>query len=170
MAPAGATHAQQGQAGLRPLPRGLCQAARPADGADAFSPAHPACSLGTAEPACFTFCFRACFLPRDHSSLAFRLHIFLHRALPPSVPSLPSGRVINMQRMAPLLQGLESVLSSHRLFFLFPFLIPLFRQFSPCLLSLAFLLPSSFSSIFAPFFPSPSESVFSPISFPSLLR
>lgn len=46
------------------------------------------CSLGTAESACFTFCFRACFLPRDQSSLAFRLHIFLHHELPPPVPSL----------------------------------------------------------------------------------
>lgn len=51
-------------------------------------PPRSVCSLGTAESACFTFCFRACFLPRDQSSLAFRLHIFLHHELPPPVPSL----------------------------------------------------------------------------------
>lgn len=75
------------------LLRGLCQAARPADGTEGPSPTCLACSLGTAEPACFTFCFRACFLPRDQSSLAFRLHIFLHHELPtprlsPSLRSL----------------------------------------------------------------------------------
>lgn len=48
----------------------------------------PSCSLGPAEPACFTFCLRACFLPRDQSSLAFRLHIFLCHELPLLSPSL----------------------------------------------------------------------------------
>lgn len=87
------------------LLRGRCQAARPADRGGACSPARPACSPGTVQPACFTFCFRAYFLPRDRSSLAFRLHIFLHHELPPQVRRARSlsGRVINMQRAVPLL-------------------------------------------------------------------
>lgn len=66
----------------------LCQAARPADRAGGSPPACRACSLGPAEPAYFTFFIRACFPPRDQSSLAFRLHIFLCHELPLPSPSL----------------------------------------------------------------------------------
>lgn len=154
----GAGQARGRRAPPRPLPS--CQAS--GRGRCLVPPARPACSPGPAEPACFTFCFRARFLPRDPSSLAFRLHIFLHRALPPQVPSL-RGRVINMQRMAPLRgPGLRPLISPLALS-----LPSIFYSLFPSVLPTSAFSPSSFIFLyFCPMLPSPSVFIFSPLSFP----
>lgn len=114
------------------------------------------------EPACFTFCFRACFLPRDQSSLAFCLHIFLHHELPPPVPSLAlrqghkyaadgatSVRAEVCSLISPLARSLPSLF-----YCLFSSLLPTLpvSAFSP----LSLLVPMS-----APFFPVPLHCSFS---------
>lgn len=121
--------------------------------------------LSRAHRACLFYILYSCLLSaKGPEQLSFLSSYF---PLPQAPPHSLSGTVINMQRMAPLLQGLRSVLVSWLLFL--PFLLrlpPFFPSFLTTLSSSAF--PLSFSPITAlPLSYSPPMSSF--LSSPSCL-